>query len=101
MVVSRFKVPGKVPMPFLKNLRERAKVLVLKLKSNETEINVPKIDHQAKLLAFRNRQRVNAKRKLTMLHDTAIVQKLRKCMKNKVGMPKNDEYCLKNTGLDN
>ena len=88
MVVSRFEVPGKEQMSFLKNLRERAKVLVLKLKTNEMAINAPKIDYEAKLLAFRNRQKVNAKRRLTMLHNTAIAQKPCNCMNTKVGMPK-------------
>ena len=74
-------------MPFLKNLRERAKVFVPRLKTNEMAINVPKIGHQVKHLAYRNRQRVNAKRRLTMLHDTAIAQKLKNSMNTKVGMP--------------
>ena len=41
MVVSRFEVPGKEPVSFLKNLQQRAKVLVLQLKTNEVAMNVP------------------------------------------------------------
>ena len=44
MVVSRFEVPGKEPVPFLNNLWQSAKVLVLKLKTNEVTINKSKID---------------------------------------------------------
>ena len=50
MVVSRFELEGMEPMSFLKNRREQAKVLMLKLKTKEMEIIVPKIDYQASCL---------------------------------------------------
>ena len=51
-------------MSFLKNLRERAKILVLKLKTNEMAINVPKIVYQAKLLPSATVKGLTQKRRL-------------------------------------
>ena len=47
MEVSRLEVPGKEPsaQKLLKNMWQRAKVLVLKLKTHEMSINMSKIDH--------------------------------------------------------